>query len=76
MKLIRFQHSEDFGHNVIISFGRFRNIILAQVSVYHSVFWKFPEMVEGTFILNKTESTLLESKVDDMVTKSVLLIPS
>ena len=44
MKLIRFQHSEDFGHNVSISLGRFRNIILAQVSVYHSVFWKFPEI--------------------------------
>lgn len=56
MKLIRFEHSEDFGHNVIISFGRFKKIILAQVSLYHSVFWKYPDI---TISLNLFDGSLL-----------------
>ena len=56
MKLIRFEHSEDFGHNVIISFGRFKRIILAQVSLYHSVFWKVPDI---SISLNLFDGALL-----------------
>lgn len=44
MKIFKFQHSEDFGHNVLILFGNFKKVILAQVKFYNSVFWRFPDI--------------------------------
>jgi hypothetical protein len=62
-----------FGDTILV--GSVDNVVIIPFTVGTepiTVFWKFPEIVDGTLILNNIESTLLESRVDDIVTKSVL----
>ena len=44
MKLIKFQHTEDFGHNLSIALGGCRKFVLAHIQVLHSDFWRVPDV--------------------------------
>jgi hypothetical protein len=44
MYLLKFKHTEDFGHNLSIAFGGCRKFVLSHIQVIHSNFWRVPDV--------------------------------